>query len=54
MPLTPQTLDMLILTGFKILDILARTAKGEDIKDDDLKLESLEETMAKVKKEVEP
>jgi hypothetical protein len=51
MSLSPQTVDYLIITAFEILEVLAKHLSGEEISDDDLKLESWEETLKRVKNE---
>lgn len=54
MPLTPQMIDYLIITAFEITKVLAKNASGAPITDEDLKLETWEETLAKVKAELKP
>lgn len=45
----PVMVDYLIVSAFEILKVLGKQAKGEPITDEDLKLESWEETLKKVK-----
>jgi hypothetical protein len=54
MALTPQMIDYLIITAFEILKALSKNSSGEPITDEDLKLETWEETLAKVKAELKP
>lgn len=53
MKISPQTVDMLILLIFEAISTLAKIAKGEEITNDDLKLETWEETVARIKKELD-
>jgi len=52
MALSPQTIDMLIVTILESVQILGRISKGEEIKPEDLRLESWDETLERVKKEL--
>lgn len=52
MSISPQTVDLLIITVLEGIKILSKLAKNEDIKDEDLKLETFEETLERVKKEL--
>lgn len=52
MGLSPQTIDMLIITILEGIQVLGRISKGEEITDADLRLESWEETVARVKHEL--
>ncbi len=50
--LTTATLDLLIVTIFEGILVLAKLSKGEEITKDDLKIEIWEDTVAKVKAEL--
>lgn len=50
--ISPQTVDLLIITILEGIKILSKLAKNEDIKDEDLRLETFEETLARIKKEL--
>lgn len=50
--ISPQTIDLLIITVLEGIKILSKLAKNEDIKDEDLKLETFEETLDRIKKEL--
>lgn len=52
MALSSQAIDALIITGFEIFKLLSKAAKNEKITDEDLKLESWNETMKKVKEDI--
>ena len=49
MTLTPQMVDYLIISAFEMLKVLSKHQRGEKISDKDLKLESWDETMKKLK-----
>ena len=49
MKISPEMVDYLIITAFEILKVLGKTSKGEPITDEDLKLESWEDTLKKVR-----
>lgn len=48
----PATIDYIIISVFELLKVLGKQAKGEPITDEDLKLESFEETVAKIKADI--
>lgn len=45
----PATIDLLIVTTFKGLELLGKLARGEEITDKDLDLESWEVTAARIR-----
>jgi hypothetical protein len=49
--LSPQTIDLLIITIIEALGILAKHSKGEEITDEELRLEIWQETVERIKKE---
>ncbi len=50
--LTPATIDLLLVTIFEGISVLAKLSKGEEISKDDLKIETWEDTVARVKAEL--
>lgn len=52
MAISPQTVDILIQLAFQSIQVLGKLSKGEEITEADLHLESWEETVARIKKEL--
>lgn len=52
MALSAATIDLLIVTIIEGISILAKLSKGEEISDQDLELETWEETLQRVKTEL--
>lgn len=52
MAISPQAVDLLIVAGFKAIELLGKISKGEEITDGDLNLESFETTLARVRAEL--
>lgn len=50
--ISPQTIDMLIVIIFEAINTLAKISKGEEITEEDLRIETWEETLARVKKDL--
>jgi hypothetical protein len=48
----PATIDLLIVTTFKGLELLGKLARGEEITEKDLELESWETTAARIRAEM--
>ena len=53
MRVSPEVVDYLLITVFELLKVLGKVAKGEEISDEDLKLESFEATLNRVKRELQ-
>lgn len=51
MPLSPETVDMIITSIFEGINILAKLSKGEEITDQDLALESWDETKKRLEQD---
>lgn len=51
MALSPAAIDALIIITTEGLKTLSKVARGEEIKDEDLNLETMEQTLKRVKEE---
>ena len=52
MALSPETVDLLIVTILEGIRILGKVASGEEITEEDLKLETWDETKARILAEI--
>lgn len=51
--ISPQTIDLLIVMIFQSIQVLGKLSKGEEITEADLRLETWEETFARIKSEIQ-
>lgn len=52
MALSPQTVDLLITTIIEAVAVLAKLSKGEELTEADMRLETWQETVDRVKAEI--
>ena len=48
---TAQVIDLVIILGTKAFELLAKVQSGQEITEEDLKMETLDQTLERIKKE---